>query len=95
MAGFANQRQIELLVESGFAVGEAIQVVSANGAKFLGIFSEVGTVTVGKRADLVVVKGDPEKRISDVRNVTLVFKAGIGYDSTKIIESLKGRVGVQ
>jgi hypothetical protein len=41
----------------------------------------------------VVIKGDPSKRISDVENVEIVFKDGVGYDSQKLLDSVKGRYG--
>lgn len=94
LAGFADLRGVELLVEAGFSPPEAIQIASANGAKFLGESGSIGTVTPGKIADLVVVQGDPSKKISDIQNVTLVFKDGIGYDSSKMIDSVRGAVGL-
>jgi imidazolonepropionase-like amidohydrolase len=94
VAGYANQRAVELLVESGFSPQEAISVATLNGARYLGIDARVGTVTPGKIADLVVVRGDPSTSIGDVRNVELVFKGGIGYDSQKLFESVKGTVGL-
>jgi imidazolonepropionase-like amidohydrolase len=53
----------------------------------------VGTIAPGKQADLVVIKGDPSKKIDDIENVETVFKDGIGYDSGKLIESVRGMVG--
>jgi len=95
MAGLADHREIELLVEAGLSPVQAIQVATANGAKFLGILNRLGTIEVGKGADIVIVKGNPETHISDIRNVTIVFKDGIGYDPSAITEVLKGRVGLQ
>jgi len=92
--GYSNQRALELLVESGFTPLEAIRIGTLNGATFLGIASRVGTIALGKQADLVVVAGDPSSRIGDVRNVQLVFKQGVGYDPAKLIESVKGKVGL-
>ena len=94
LPGFGNQREVELLVEAGFSPVEAISIATRNGARYLGEESEVGTVAAGKRADLVLVKGDPSKTIADVENVELVFKGGVGFDSKKLIESVRGRVGV-
>lgn len=94
VAGFGDQRQLELLVEAGFTAAEAIQIASDHGAKFLGVESEIGTIATGKRADLVIVKGNPEVRIADVENVEVVFKDGVGYDPTKLIDSVKGTVGL-
>jgi enamidase len=94
IAGFSNQRQLELLVESGFTPLEAIRIGTLNGATYLGRANRVGSITVGKDADLVVIAGDPATRIGDVRNVQIVFKQGIGYDPAKLVESVRGKVGL-
>ena len=92
--GYSNQRQVELLVEAGFTPLEAIQISTANGAKYLGRDARVGTIAAGKQADLVVINGDPSKHIADIRNVDTVFKQGVGFDPQKLIESVKGKVGL-
>ena len=92
--GYSDQRAIELLVESGLTPLEAIKVGTMNGATFLGRGDRVGSVAVGKQADLVVIDGDPSARIEDIRKVTLVFKQGIGYDPAKLIASVRGKVGL-
>jgi imidazolonepropionase-like amidohydrolase len=91
--GFGDQREIELLVEAGFTPLEAIKVATWNGATYLRRQDQIGSVAVGKNADLVVVKGDPSTRINDIENVEIVFKDGIGYDSQKLLDSVKGRYG--
>jgi hypothetical protein len=91
--GFGDQREIELLVEAGFSPVEAIKVATLNGAVYLGKQDQIGSVAVGKNADLVVMKGDPSTKISDVENVEIVFKDGVGYDSEKLLESVRGRYG--
>src|ERR1700729_720379 len=95
LPGFGDQREIELLVEAGFAPVDAIRIATLNGAIFLGRQDQIGSIAVGKNADLVVMKGDPTKRIADIENVETVFKAGIGYDSKKLIDSVRGQVGVR
>jgi hypothetical protein len=95
IAGFGDQREVELLVEAGFTPLEAIRIATANGAKFLGEDARIGTLAVGKAADVVVVKGNPAAAIADIKNVELVFKDGVGYDSAKLIESAKGLVGLR
>ena len=92
--GYSNQRQVELLVEAGFTPTEAISVATLNGAKYLGRDGRIGTLAAGKQADLVVINGDPSKSIADIRNVETVFKAGVGFDPAKLIESVRGRVGL-
>jgi hypothetical protein len=95
LAGFGDQRQVELLVEAGFSPLEAIHIATQNGAEFLGEGDRVGTLKAGKIADLVVIKGDPSQTIEEIENVELVFKDGIGYDSQKLTESVHGSVGLR
>ena len=95
LPGFGDQREIELLVESGFTPIEAIHISTENGAKFLREGDRIGTLAVGKVADMVVVRGDPSAKISDVENVEVVFKDGVGYDSAKLIESVRELVGLR
>ncbi|MGE0556554.1 MAG: amidohydrolase family protein [Gemmatimonadales bacterium] len=95
LAGFGDQRNYELFLEGGFTPVEAIQILSANGAKILDAADRYGTVTAGKLADLVVIRGDPVARPAEIRNVTLVFREGVGYDSAKLIASVKGMAGLR
>ena len=92
--GFSNQRQVELLVEEGFTPLEAISISTLNGAKYLGRDARVGSLAVGKQADLVVIGGDPSTTIAEIRKVEIVFKKGVGYDPAKLISSVSGRVGL-
>jgi hypothetical protein len=91
--GFGDQREVELLVEAGFTPEEAIRIATLNGATYLGLADRIGSIAPGKNADLMVVKGDPSKTIADIENVEIVFKDGVGYDSAKLLESVKGRYG--
>ena len=93
--GFGDQRNFELLVEAGLTPIEAIKVMTSNGAKILGLDADLGTVIAGKRADLVLIEGDPMARPAEIRNVRLVFKDGIGYDSGILIRAVAGQVGVR
>lgn len=94
IAGYSNQRLIELLIETGFTIEEAIKLATLNGAAYLGIENETGSIEVGKIADLVLINGDLSKDISNIRKMELVFKNGVGYDSKKIFDSVKGRIGL-
>jgi imidazolonepropionase-like amidohydrolase len=93
IAGFGDQREVELLVEAGFTPLEAIHIATFNGAQYLGEADKIGTIAAGKQADLVVIKGDPSTKIEDIEKVETVFKDGVGYDSAKLIESVRGVVG--
>ena len=92
--GYSDQRQIELLVESGLTPLEAIKVATFNGATYFGRADKIGSIAAGKQADLVVIGGDPSARIEDIRKVELVFKQGVGYDPAKLIASVRGKVGL-
>lgn len=95
IAGFGDWRELELLVEAGFTPLEAIKIATLNGAQFLEEQDHIGSLAPGKQADIVVVKGDPSTKIQDIENVEVVFKDGIGYDSKKLIDSVKGQVGTR
>ena len=94
IAGYGNWRAIELLVEAdGFTPLEAIKIATLNGSIALGFDKTIGTIEAGKAADLLIIDGDPSKNISDIRKVLYVFKNGVGYNSKKLFESVKGKVG--
>ncbi|HET9029220.1 MAG TPA: amidohydrolase family protein [Candidatus Aquilonibacter sp.] len=95
IAGIGDQRDIELLVKGGLTPVEAIQVATLNGAKSLGRDKTIGSIAVGKNADLVLIDGNPAATIDDIENVVTVFKDGVGYDSKKLFASVKGIVGRQ
>ncbi len=92
--GFANHRQLELLVEAGFTPLEAIAIGTRNGARYLGAEGRIGTLAPGRQADLVVIAGDPSRDIADVRKVEMVFRKGVGFDPGKLIQSVSGKVGL-
>jgi imidazolonepropionase-like amidohydrolase len=91
--GFGDQREIELLVEAGFTPLEAIRIATLNGATYLGLADRIGSIAPGKNADLVVIRGNPAANIADVEKVETVFKDGVGYDSAKLLDSVRGRFG--
>jgi imidazolonepropionase-like amidohydrolase len=93
--GFGNHRELELLVEAGFTPLEAIRIATYNGAFYLGEHDRIGTLAAGKQADMVLIKGNPAADISDVRKIMTVFKDGFGYDPAKLIEAVRGTVGLR
>ncbi len=95
IAGFGSLREVELLVEAGFSPVQAIHVASLNGARFLGVDKDVGSIEAGKLADLVVVAGDPSASIQEIRKVETVFKGGVGYDAQVLVDSVRGCVGIE
>jgi len=95
LPGYGDQRNFELLREAGFNTGEVVQIMSLNGAKILDIDHETGSIEVGKHADLVLIDGDLASDDALIRNVEIVFRDGVGFDSAAIIESVEGQVGVR
>jgi imidazolonepropionase-like amidohydrolase len=95
LPGFGDQRELELLVETGFTPVEAIKIYTLNGAQFLGEQDKIGSIAEGKQADMVLINGNPAANIGDVEEVETVFKDGVGFDSAKLIDSVRGQVGLR
>ena len=95
LPGFGDQRELELLVEAGFTPIEAIKIATFNGARYLGELERIGTLAPGKLADMVVINGDPSKDIGDIAKVEMVFKDGVGYDPARLVEAVRGSVGIR
>jgi imidazolonepropionase-like amidohydrolase len=93
--GYSSKREIELLVQAdGFTFPQAIEIESLNAAKFEGRDKDIGSLAVGKRADIVVIDGDPMKNVAAIEHMPLVFKDGVGYDTTAIFKSMQGAIGM-
>jgi hypothetical protein len=92
VAGYGDERGIELLVAAGFSPEASIAIATSNGATFLKD-PTVGRIAEGLSADLVVVQGNPSRRISDLRNVELVFKDGVAYDPGQLEAAAAGTLG--
>ena len=95
IAGYGDQRNYELLVEAGLSSAEAVMVMTRNGARVLGVEKDVGTVEAGKQADLVLLQGDLSASPEVIRRTVTVFKKGIGFDSRRLIDAVKGQVGIK
>ena len=92
--GFSGKREIELLVEAGFSFPQALKIATLNGARYLGRDGDVGSLEVGKRADIAVIDGDPMRNPAAIEAMPLVFKKGIGYRSDAIFDAVKGTSGL-
>jgi len=77
--GFSLDREIELHVQAGFTPMEAIQSATLVSARAMGMEKDSGTIEPGKRADVIVVDGNPLENISDIRKVSTVFAGGRMY----------------
>ena len=71
----------------------ALRAGTANAARALGVAHRLGTVEVGKYADLLIVRGNPLVEITDTRNAVVVVKAGRMYDPASLFESVRGTMG--
>jgi imidazolonepropionase-like amidohydrolase len=92
--GYADHRAMIALVRAGFTPMQVITFATSDAARFLRIADRVGTVAVGKQADLLIVKGAPDESINDIRNVAWVFKGGLAYDPVKLRSAAKGQLGL-
>ncbi|HEX5354003.1 MAG TPA: amidohydrolase family protein [Rhodanobacteraceae bacterium] len=93
--GFSSKREIELLVQAdGFTFPQAIQIISLNAAKFEDRAEDIGSLAIGKRADIVVIDGDPMQNVTAIEHMPLVFKDGVGYDTAAIFKSMQGQIGM-
>jgi hypothetical protein len=79
IAGFTLHRELELYVKAGIPAPRVLQIATIDAARLLRADGDLGSVTPGKLADLILVKGDPAQNISDIRNVRLVIKNGELY----------------
>ena len=72
----------------------AIAIGTLNGARYLGRDARIGSIAKGKQADLIVLNGDPSTNISDIRKLDTVFRQGVGFSPAKLIDSVRGQVGL-
>jgi imidazolonepropionase-like amidohydrolase len=88
IAGFTLHRELELYVRAGLTAAEALQVATWNGARFTGRLADLGSVEPHKRADLILIDGDPTHDISDIRRASLVMKDGVMYYPAEVYEAM-------
>lgn len=86
--GFALHRELELYVQAGMTPPQALQVATWNGAKYARVLEDRGSIAAGKRADLILVEGDPTANIGDIRKVALVITGTTAYYPSEIHEAL-------
>jgi imidazolonepropionase-like amidohydrolase len=88
IAGFTLHRELELYVRAGIAPAEALRIATWNGARFTGTLAELGSIEPRKRADLILVDGDPTQNVSDIRRISLVMKDGVVYFPAEVYEAI-------
>lgn len=88
LPGFTLHRELEMYVQAGISAPETLRIATLNGAKVLQRESDLGSIAPGKLADMIVVDGDPARRISDIRNTDLVVKDGKVYEVGALYRSI-------
>jgi hypothetical protein len=88
LPGYVLYRELELYVESGLTPLQAIQTATLIPAKVMGRLSQSGTIEVGKQADMILVDGDPLKRLSDIQKIKWVIKDGQVYNAAELKNSV-------
>ncbi|HEY4031037.1 MAG TPA: amidohydrolase family protein, partial [Caulobacteraceae bacterium] len=88
LIGYGIDRELELYVAAGLPPMAAIQTATLGAARAMKLDRESGSVEVGKRADLMLVEGDPLANISDLRRVTKVVRNGELFDSQALGRSV-------
>ncbi|MET0209294.1 MAG: amidohydrolase family protein, partial [Burkholderiaceae bacterium] len=87
-AGFTLHRELELYVKAGIPAAECLRIATWNGAKYIGQLERQGSISPGKRADLLLVDGNPTLNVSDVRRIALVLKDGAAYYPAEIYKAV-------
>jgi hypothetical protein len=93
LPGFAAHREIAAMVSAGIPEAAALRIATINGANAINRGNLLGSIEVGKLADLLVVRGNPLEDITHTRNVDVVMKSGRLYDPRRLLEVARGRIG--
>ena len=86
--GHSLHREIELYAQAGFTPMEAIQSATIVPARVMGLDKELGTIEKGKRADLILINGDPLADLHNTRNVEYVITNGAMYHTAELWQSV-------
>ena len=89
--GVSLHRELELLVKAGISELEVLKIATKNGAQALHILDEVGTLGVGKQADLIVLSKNPIEDIKNTCKIEMVFQAGKLIDPIAIKNEINAR----
>ena len=94
IAGFSAHRELHTLVLAGIPAAAALKIATINGARAMGVADKLGTLEVGKFADLFVIAGNPLTNIKNTRNVQMVMKSGFIYDPKELLSMAEGKIGM-
>ena len=93
LPGFAYHRELFAMNHAGLPPVTVLKAATINGAKALGVSDRLGSVEVGKLADLVIVEGNPLSDIAAARDIRLVIKEGVVHDPKALLQSAEGKIG--
>jgi imidazolonepropionase-like amidohydrolase len=93
LPGFAFHRELLAMVHAGLPNIAVLKAATINGANALGVAEKLGSIEVGKLADLYVARGNPLDDIKTARNVRFVIKSGVIYDPESLLKSAEGKIG--
>jgi imidazolonepropionase-like amidohydrolase len=82
--GYALDRELEIYAEAGIPAPEVLRIATIEAAQVMHMDKDLGSVTAGKYADMILVNGDPTKRMSDIRHVDTVIKNGVVYKPAEL-----------
>ena len=88
LPGFTLHRELELYAQAGIPTPEVLRIATLGAARVARRDKELGSITPGKLADMVLVDGDPVKRIGDLRRTALVIKDGAIYEPAALYKAL-------
>jgi imidazolonepropionase-like amidohydrolase len=93
LAGFSSHRELHTLVLAGIPPAAALKIGTINGARALNVGDKLGSIEVGKFADLFIIRGNPLRDIRNTRHVRTVMKGGVVYDPAELLKQSEGKIG--
>lgn len=93
LPGFAFHRELLAMVHAGLPPVVVLKAATINGANSLDIADKLGSIEVGKLADLFIARGNPLEDIKMARNVRFIIKAGVVYEPDTLLKSAEGKIG--
>jgi len=93
LPGFAYHRELLAMTYAGIPPVAVLKAATINGATALGVDNKLGSIEVGKLADIIVVNGNPLEDIKAARNIRMVLKEGVAHDPESLLRSAVGKIG--
>jgi len=93
LPGFAYHRELLAMTYAGIPPAAVLKAATINGARALGIDDRLGSIEVGKLADLYVARGNPLEDIKVARDIRKVVRNGVAYDPATLLQSAEGKIG--